>query len=265
MLPFRVGRAAATTNFQGWIGEGWLAPNDLKAGAVLDNLHGIYLPFWTFDAQAHSDWQGERGDHYYETESYTDSEGRRATRQVQRTRWSYRSGEHDRFYDDVLLPASRSLAQQKQDKHLTEVQNYQLAEVVDYDPRVLLGWEAEVYSIDLHEGLALARTRIREHEHSACERLLGGDEQRGLRVETTLSEESFKHLLLPLWLCAYTYKGQLYHFLINGQTGQVSGSRPTSWWKVALLVLLGLVLAAGAFYLWQHGRESGTTIRGHYE
>ena len=264
VLPFRVGRAAAVTSFGDWIGKGWLAPNDLKAGAVLDNLHGIYLPFWTFDAQAHSDWNGERGDHYYETVSDTDSEGRRTTRQVQRTRWSYHSGSRNHFYDDVLIAASHSLAKQNQQDHLADVQNYTLPDVVDYDARVLLGWEAEVYSIDLHEGLEQARTLIRQREHNACERELGGDEQRGLSVRTRLSEESFKHLLLPLWLCAYVYRGTLYHFLINGQTGKVSGSRPTSWWKVALLVLVGLVLAGAAFYLWQES-QSSTTIRAHYE
>ena len=264
VLPFRVGRAAATASFGTWIGSGWLAPNDLKAGAVLDNLHGMYLPFWTFDAQAHSDWNGERGDHYYETESDTDSEGRRTTRQVRRTRWSHHSGSRNHFYDDVLLPASRSLAKQDQQAHLADVQDYQLAEVVDYDARVLLGWEAEVYSIDLHEGLEQARTIIREREHEACGRLLGGDEQRSLSVYTTLSEESFKHLLLPLWLCAYVYRGQLYHFLINGQTGKVSGSRPTSWWKVALLVLVGLLVAGVAFYFWQDSQHS-TTVRAQYE
>ena len=250
VLPFRLGREAALGVFQRWIGDGWLAPNDLKAGAVLNNLHGIYLPFWTVDAHAHSTWSGERGTYYYETKTERDSQGRTVTRQERHTRWSYHSGTHGQFYDDVLLLASTSLQQQTLALGVVQ-QDFHLAEVVDYDPRVLLGWEAEVYSIDLHAGLGQARTIIREREYDACSQELGGDEQRGLEVSTTLTDESFKHLLLPLWLCAYVYRGQLYHFLINGQTGKISGSRPTSPGKVALLVLLGLVILAGAYWVWQ--------------
>lgn len=262
VLPFRLNRSAATDSFRRWIGTSWLAPNDLAAAANLSNLHGMYLPFWTFDAQAHSDWQGERGDYYYVSVRSTDSKGRSVTRQERRTRWSFRSGTHDFFYDDVLTLASRSLASQQQ--HVDEVLNYDLTAVVDYDPRVLLGWEAEVYAIDLAEGLQQARATVHEREEEACSQLLGGDTQRGLEVTTTLTNESFKHLLLPLWLCAYTYRGKLYHFLVNGQTGKVSGSRPLSFWKVLLLVIFGLVIAGVALYIWGDS-QGGVTLNTHFE
>lgn len=189
VLPFQLGRAAATTSFRTWLAGHWLAPNKLQSGAVLDNLHGIYLPFWTFDAQAYSEWKGERGDHYHVSVSSTDSQGRPTTRQEQRTRWSTERGTHEHFYDDLLLLASRSLANQQQ--HVEAVlDDYDLDAVVDYDARVLLGWEAEVYGIDLAEGLEEARATFREQEVESCKQELGGDEQRGLQVRTTLTEES---------------------------------------------------------------------------
>ncbi|MBF9144232.1 hypothetical protein [Hymenobacter properus] len=261
VLPFRLSREAAVERFRRWIGTSWLAPNDLAKAANLDNLHGMYVPFWTFDAEAHSDWDGERGDYYYVTVSGTDGRGNRVTRQERRTNWTHHSGTHDDFYDDLLLPASRGLT--RHHKNAEEVLDYDLQEVVDYDPRVLLGWEAEVYDLDLHAGRAQAHDIIRQRERDACSELLGGDTQRDLRVDTSLSYESFKHLLLPLWLCAYTYRGKLYHFLVNGQTGKVSGSRPLSFWKVLLLVLLGLLVAGAALYIWNdaHGH---TTVRTHF-
>ena len=79
-----------------------------------------------------------------------------------------------------------------------------------------------------------------------------------LKVATTLTNESFKHLLLPLWLCAYTYRSKLYHFLVNGQKGRVSGSRPVSFWKVVLLVLLWLLVAGVAFYIWGRSDSDAT-------
>lgn len=245
VLPFRLGRPAAIASFRAWLAGRWLAPTKLQSGAVLDNLHGIYLPFWTFDAQAYSEWHGERGDYYYVSVSGTDSQGRPTTRQERRTSWSTRSGTHQHFYNDLLLLASRSLANQRQ--YVEAVLDYDLDAVVDYDARVLLGWEAEVYGIDLAEGLAEARTTFREQEIEHCKQALGGDEQRGLHVRTSLTDESFKHLLLPLWVCAYVYQGKLYHFLVNGQTGRVSGSHPYSPWKVGLLILL-IVAVLGALY-----------------
>ena len=73
-------------------------------------VHGLYLPYWTFDAQVHADWTAESGYYYYETESYTDGQGRRQTRQVQRTSAGCRAaGSLEHFFDDELVPASRGV------------------------------------------------------------------------------------------------------------------------------------------------------------
>lgn len=226
VLPFQLGRAKATEAYRQWIGSRWFAPNDLTRGAVLDNLHGLYVPFWTFDAQAHSEWSGEAG-RRYKTGNQT------------RVDWTRRSGTRDHFYDDHLQMASRQLTRQQRD--VGEVASYKLDETVDYDPRVLLGWEAEVYSIDLKECATAAEHELREREADACRRELGGDEQRNFRVDTTLNNQTFKHLLLPLWICAYVYNGQLYRVLINGQNGRIAGQHPLSWWKITLAVLAALL------------------------
>lgn len=234
VLPFRISRAGATERFKAWVGSDWLAPSDLKAGAILDQLHGIYIPYWTFDAQAYSDWQGEAGHYYYVSVETKDANGRTVTQQQQRIRWEYRSGNHSAFYDDVLMMASRQLS--AQEGTVQEVSRYDMNGVVDYDPRFLLGWEAEVYSIDLAESAQKAEEQIRDRQFSACASELGGDTQRSLHVDTRLSNQTFKHLLLPLWICAYMYNGKLYRFMVNGQTGQVAGQRPKSAWKMALLI-----------------------------
>ncbi|WP_266366449.1 hypothetical protein [Tellurirhabdus rosea] len=250
VLPFRISRQGAMERFSNWVGSDWLAPSDLKAGAMLDNLHGMYIPFWTFDAQAQSEWEGEAGHYYYVPVQVRDSNGRMVTQQQQRVRWEYRSGHHEAFYDDLLEMASRNLTQQE--SHVQEVSRYELQEVVDYDPRILLGWEAEVYSIDLVESARKAEEQIQQREETACANLVGGDAQRNLHVRTQLSDQSFKHLLLPLWICSYMYNGKLYRFLVNGQTGQVAGQRPKSALKIALLVLAFLLLV---FFFWYLGKR----------
>ena len=97
LLAFKVSDVQVRETIRQWYGSRWFAPNALGTRALTDQLHGMYVPYWTFDAQVHADWTAESGYYYYETESYTDAQGNRQTRQVQRTRWEYSSGESRPF------------------------------------------------------------------------------------------------------------------------------------------------------------------------
>ena len=74
-------------------------------------------------------------------------------------------------------------------------------------------------------------------------------EQRVHSINTTVSDVTFKHVLLPVWLAAYKYRGKTYRFVVNGQSGKVQGERPWSAWKIAFAVVLGLIVAGGIGYL----------------
>ena len=80
---------------------------------------------------------------------------------------------------------------------------------------------------------------------------IGGDEQRIDRVDTDHSAETFKHILLPVWMAAYNYNGRSYRFVVNGQTGRVQGERPWSAWKIAFAVIAAAIVAGGFAYLGQ--------------
>jgi hypothetical protein len=71
---------------------------------------------------------------------------------------------------------------------------------------------------------------------SHVRRDIGGDEQRVANINTAYSNIFFLHLLLPVWIGAYRFQGQLYHVAINARTGDVEGERPYSVWKIGLLV-----------------------------
>lgn len=78
---------------------------------------------------------------------------------------------------------------------------------------------------------------------------IGGDDQRIGQIDTQISDVTFKHILLPIWLAAYKYRGQSYQFVVNGRTGRVQGERPYSAWKIAFAVVIGVILAAGAGFV----------------
>src|SRR5688572_17113825 len=109
VLPFKMAEGQIRESIRQWYGSRWFAPNRLKKAALTDTVKGVYLPYWTFDAQANSHWTAESGYHYYTTESYRDAQGNRQTRQVQHTRWERSSGSLSHFFDDELVPASKGV------------------------------------------------------------------------------------------------------------------------------------------------------------
>ncbi|HEX4943441.1 MAG TPA: hypothetical protein VFV55_03750 [Usitatibacteraceae bacterium] len=251
IVPFQVKRERAAESFRRWVRGLWLAPGDLKKYAQSDaGLTGVYLPYWTYDCQTASDYSGERGDDYYTTQSYTtqDSSGRSVTqtRRVKHTRWTPASGHVERFHDDVLVMATRTLPANITDS----VTRFDLKGLVPYQPEFVSGFQAEAYQVTLKDGYPIARRSIDEAVQALVRRDIGGDQQRIASIATRYSEVKFKHVLLPVWISAYRYRDKVYRFLINGQTGEVSGESPKSWWKIAflvagILVVLFVILMAG--------------------
>src|SRR5690606_25027992 len=113
LLPFGIDRKRAKQLFQGWIAGLWFAPSKLKNVARLDDrLTGIYVPYWTYDSRTTTFYRGQRGEHYWTTETYTTRVNGKTvtrTRQVRKTRWWPCSGTVWNRFDDVLVMASHSL------------------------------------------------------------------------------------------------------------------------------------------------------------
>lgn len=249
LIPFLIDKPNAVQKFRGWLGGLWFRPNNLKKMAAVADISGVYTPFFTFDAHANSQWTGEAGFYYYEQESYYDNEAKEwRTRQVQRVRWEWRGGQHFAIYDDELVCASRGMPQTL----VQRIEPFQLSELKPYKEEFLSGWSAEEYSIDPKESWMMAQETMRQQEIHACSALLGGDTQRNLSVQTQFSDITWKHALLPVYIAAYRYGSKLYHFLVNGQTGEVSGESPLSWWKIAALVAAILMIVAGIYLMTGH-------------
>lgn len=249
ILPFKVVSKDAMNTFRGWIGKGWFHPNDLQKLAQLDKMDGVYIPFWTYDAQTDSSWTADAGYYYYETESYTDQNGNTQTRQVQRVRWEPVWGNYDHWFDDVTVVASGGIKQER----VEQIYPYTLGQAVNYDPKFVLGWQSEVYAKDVKEGLSVAEGIMDKYIEQEIIKQIPGDTHRFLSIQTRKSGITFKHMLLPLWILAYQYNNKTYQVLVNGETGKISGEKPLSWIKIALAILVVLA-AALAIYYFTRGR-----------
>jgi LSD1 subclass zinc finger protein len=235
IIPFKIQKREAVDKFKKWIAEGWFRPNALKKMAELGDIQGIYLPFWTYDSESYTQWRGEAGFYYYVE---VEKDGK--TEKERRTRWESRNGSFNRSFDDVLILASKG----KTREVVEGIFPYQLTESVNYNPTLMVGWQAEIYTVDVKEGYQQAEKKMYEEIKNQAEKKLGGDTQRGLHVEADFYEQTFKHLILPVWLCTYKYGDKAYQFAVNGQTGKIEGQKPVSWFKIILLILTIVAIIA---------------------
>lgn len=241
LLPFHVTREQAGQSFRRWIASLWFAPGELKRRAERAQITGVYIPCWTYDAGTVSDYTGQRGDDYWDTESYTahvNGRSVRRTRQVRKTRWWPASGRVSNHFDDVLVLASRSLPA----GYAEALEPWDLKSLVPYRDEYLSGFVAESYQIGLPEGFEVAKEIMAQPIRATIARDIGGDRQRIHSVQTRYFDVTFKHALLPVWISAYRFHDKTYRFLVNARTGEVQGERPYSYWKIAATVLAALVV-----------------------
>lgn len=243
VLPFVLTETQARAAMEDWLGRLWFAPSGLRAYARGGRrMTGIYSPFWTFDADTRTRYAGQRGDHYWETVYVTqmvDGRARQVPQQVMRTRWTPVSGQVARRFNDVLVLAATSLPR----RYADALAPWDLSHLASYDPQYLAGFSAEGYTIPLADGHAIARQEMAGVIETDIRRDIGGDVQQISGAETQHSDETFKHILLPVWTAAYRYNGKSYRFVVNGQSGRVQGERPYSAWKIALAVILAALAA----------------------
>lgn len=244
VLPFALDEATARAAMTQWLGRLWFAPGGLQEYARKGRkMQGIYVPYWTFDADTTSSYTGERGTIYYVTQTVM-RDGKRQQIRVPKIRWRSARGRVARFFDDVLVLASRSLPKRFTDA----LEPWDLSGLEPYTPEYLAGFRAEGYSVALKDGFIESRQKMDQIIARDIRFDIGGDRQRIHRVDTNLRDVTFKHILLPVWLAAYKYRGETYRFVVNGSTGKVQGERPWSAVKIAFAVILGGLIAAAIGY-----------------
>ena len=239
LLPFSLTEADGKDAMIQWLGRLWFAPNGLQEFARKGRkMNGIYVPCWTYDAQTTSSYRGQRGTVYYVTRTVT-RDGKQQQIREQKIRWSPASGRVSRFFDDILVLASKSLPK----KFTDALAPWDLPALEPYTPEFLAGMRAEGYTVELAEGYDEARDHMDRVIERDVKFDIGGDRQRIQDVNTAVSDVTFKHVLLPVWLAAYKYRGKTYRFVVNGRSGKVQGERPYSAFKITIAVLIGLIIA----------------------
>ncbi len=240
VLPFRIDKSRVRDDIRRWWRSKWLAPGKLARAALVDTVHSLYIPYWTFDAQVHCPWDAEAGHYYYVEVEGRDSQGRAVVRRERRTRWEAASGVVDHVFDDEPVPGTQGLPLNL----LRELEPFPTQEVVPYDTAFLSGHVVEHYKVVLIEAAEQSQAQMHDTLERMCARRIPGDTNRNLRIHPVYSSRTFKHVLVPIWLLSYNYGAKAFRVLVNGYTGRMTGTYPKSVWKIVLLIVLALIVAA---------------------
>lgn len=231
IVPFRVGREQASQIFGDWSRKGLFTPRARR----VDRLQGIYFPFWMFSMRADSTWEADIGEWWSE-----DGTERR------HTEWHPLRGRHHSHHSHFLVSGAHGLPREE----ALAVGPFELQEMRRHGPHDLAGWLIEPCSVAREEALARCQRALQEAEEESIRAFLPGDSQAGLEWTTTFSEVAGDLVLLPFWIGTCSYRGKPYRYVLNGQTGRITGIRPVSPVRVGLLIaalllaLLVIVLLA---------------------
>jgi hypothetical protein len=243
LLPFKVPEDRIREQMRGWYASKWLAPNAFRRRALVDRVHGVYVQYWTFDAQAVCPWEADAGHYYYTTETVRRN-GRLETRQVRHVRWEPASGEVSHFFDDEPIPGTHGIPLPL----LKQIEPFPTSELVPYSTAFLSGFVVEHYQVVLFDAAQRSQEAMANTLRNMAAAEVPGDTYRNLQIHPVFSGQTFKHILVPVWLLTYTYGSRTFQLIANGYTGRMAGEYPKSVWKILLLVLLALVVVL--IFLW---------------
>lgn len=232
LLPFKIEKEEANTNFSKWVNKLWFAPSSMKLNAkqAQEGLKGVYIPYWTYDCNAYTQYSGEKGIYGGNGDAIE---------------WRYQSGNFVQKFDDILICASSGLPTDI----TTQLEPWDLENLVDYNEAFLSGFVSESYGINLEEGWNIAKEEINKIITEEVKRKIGGDRQKVKDVNIEHNKITFKHILLPLYLNTYKHKGKIYHFMINARTGEVQGQRPYSYSKIFFFASFITSIVIGAIIM----------------
>ncbi|MCM1136585.1 MAG: hypothetical protein NC400_13550 [Clostridium sp.] len=243
VVPFQVTDKQASNLFKAWIKKKWFCPKLAKESAKAKHFKGVYLPYWTFDAQTDSDYQGEFGRDKVK-------KGPNGDRVVETT-WRPVAGHYREAFDDELVCATTNHNQSM----LMGIEPYRTAENKAYKPEYVAGFAAERYAVGIKEAWEMGKESIQYKLNGNIEKEIirknQADQVRNLRISTRFSHLTYKYLLLPVWISSYKYKDKIYQFMVNGQTGKVSGKTPISVPKVIIASVAAVLLLALIIWLSQ--------------
>ena len=243
VIPFKLDKNAAKAGLQKHLTGKRLLPKIFKDQNHIDEIKGVYVPFWLFD---------------------TDADARVRYRTTKLRCWSdseYNYTETSHFlvhrggsvgFEHVPVDGSSRMA----DDLMESIEPYDFSDAVDFQTAYLAGYLADKYDVDAEQSIERANERVKKSADEAVASTVEGyDTVTAESSSVQLHGGKAKYALYPVWILNTTWKGQKYTFAMNGQTGKFVGDLPVDKaaarrWKLILTATFSAAVYAAAWLLW---------------
>ncbi|MBO4355989.1 MAG: hypothetical protein J5850_03965 [Clostridia bacterium] len=235
VIPFKLDKESAKKGLRAHYEGKRLLPDVFKDENHIDEIKGIYVPFWLFDAEADANVK------YLATR----------TRAWQDSKYIYTETSHFSVlragslgFEAVPVDGSSKISNDM----MESIEPYDLSQAVDFQTAYLAGYLADKYDVDSEESISRANERIRNSTEQAFASTVTGFGTVTKESSTVnLSETEVKYALFPVWFLNTSWNGETYTFAMNGQTGKFVGNLPCDKkkyrkWLWGLTAILGLAL-----------------------
>ena len=241
VIPFKLDKKAAKDKLRAFYKGKILLPKSFADENHIDEIRGIYVPFWLFSCQSDAKIR------YSATKTRVWSDPRYTY-----TETSHYSIVREGTLDFGNVPVDGST--KMPDDIMESIEPFDLSEAVDFETAYLAGYLADRYDVSSEECINRANARIKNSTESAfSETVHGYSSVRPESAHVSFSDTDVKYALLPVWLLNTTWRGEKYVFAMNGQTGKFIGDLPVdsgAFWKwFALIFGIGFTLAFGFMML----------------
>lgn len=238
VIPFKLDKQAAKAGFEKHLMGKRLLPKVFRSENHIDEIKGVYVPFWLFDADVDATVQY----HGTKTRSWSDIS------------YNYVETSHYSILRSATLgfrgiPVDGS--KKMDDTMMESLEPYDLSEAVDFQTAYLSGYFADRYDVSAEESTPRAKERLKASTESVIAQTVTGYASvtpQSSNVQTV--DSSSKYALFPVWLLNTTWNGKQYRFAMNGQTGKFIGDLPMdkgAYARWVALIGLGAALALYAF------------------
>ncbi len=237
IIPFKFSDLDASNKYVAGIKKKFFVPNAFKKAPPTENIKGVYIPCFSYDADTTSAYRGTLAtDH-----RYTDKNGRSYTK----TTYRNISGIHKQQNIDVIVETSSKLNQAQ----LQKILPFNMSDVVGFKQAFIMGYAVEHYESTVNDCKEVSNRIMEESIKKNILSKYSYDRVSSFSMETSYENEKYMYYLLPTYKCDYMYKNKKYTTFMNGQTGKVGGGYPKSPVKITFFVLFLIAIFAGIIAL----------------
>ena len=243
VIPFKRDRFDAKAALRKHYSKKVLLPKTFKDENHIDEIKGIYVPFWLFDADADADIQ------YKATRVRTWSDSRYYYTETSHYQ-AIRSG--DIGFQGVPVDGSTKM----EDILMESIEPFDMSQAVDFETAYLAGYLADKYDVDSTQSVNRANQRIKKTtEDSFAATVRGYSSVIPIRSSVRLHNSKAKYALYPVWILNTKWNGQNFRFVMNGQTGKFAGDLPmdkAAFWRWFFGIFAGVATAVVAlqYLIW---------------